>query len=457
MMNNLAWVSRHRAKFEHKYRMYRRYYEGKHPFFDTRYDSLEGKPMLDILRKIKDNLCKRVINAKCSRLKFTGFDSDIDTTNEMLDVWYTSKSLRDKAALINKYALIYGDAFALLWPDENNELELCIQNPTNFAVLYDDDGETITSAVKYWPEDINKVVDEQQVYESGTVLRINVYDATSVRRYTCGITVPSDESMLQPYEDDGYPFEIPNPFGMLPVVHFGLGIEPWDYAHSDLEDVVSLQDKLNNTEQDLYLITHQLAFPQRYMSGLEGVYDPSNRKIDFTLKSSPNEVWLLPEDVNVGQFPAADIKPLIDVTEAIRTEICRVSSTPAHLLTIGSSNFPSGEALKTAEAPLLDAIEIIQQKWEYPWVQLATIACKFVGIDPGNISVQWQDVTPHSDKDQAETATLKLALGWSEKQLQRDMGLSDATIEKMADEKSEEVAQSSANLANTFNRGGSNA
>lgn len=448
MNNNLLWAQQHIALHNADYKRYRRYYEGEHVFYSAVDEKYSQHPMVALLKEIKGNLCKRVVNVKLSRLKFAGWQSDKPEVSKLLDDYYTKFDIKSEGSTVTIYGLIYGDGLGLVWPGDDGMPELWPENPCETCVLYDE-YQKIKMAVKVW----NMPVGTQQPIGNVVVTRVNVYDAVSVRRYTSPIGLASSEALMTPYEDDGFPWEQPNPFGEVPVVHWCSGIEPWDFGRSDLADVINIQDKLNSAAQDSFLITRQQSYPQRYVIGMDAVIDPQTGQPVSGFKPGPDQVWELAEDVTAGQFPAADTMQVINMMEDARGEICRVSSTPSHLLTVGATNFPSGEALKTAEAPLLDAVELIQTRWSKAWVQVGKLVCKCLGVDPGHLTAKWADTTPHSDKEQAETAVLKKGFGVSDEQLQEEAGYDQPTRERMAKENAENQARSAATAVTAFNRG----
>ena len=448
--NNLQWAQQHMVAHTANYKAYRDYYDGRHVFFNAMPENMWKHPLIAVLKKRVDNLCGRVIDEKLSRLRFAGWDSDNEAANTYLDEYYSQSDLLDMATIVHSYGLIYGDAYGLVWPEEDGAPGVWAENPCETAVMYDAQQE-IVMAVKSWqiPQQ-----DDKGNYTGYSITRINIYDLDGVRRYVNPAGgIPYNESLLTPYEGDGYPWEQPNPFDEIPIIHWGLGIEPWDYERSDLHNVVPLQDDLNVTGQNGFLIAHQLAFPQRYMIGLDALIDPQTGEMLKSFISGPDQVWELPEGVIPGQFASADLTQIINKIEDIRGEICRVSSTPSYLMTVGESNFPSGEALKTADAPLLDAIERIQQKFNKAWKTVGRLLCQCVGIDPGHIKIKWQDVTPHSDKEQAETATLKQALNIPDEQLWSEMGYDESQIEEMKVLKAEKEAKEAEEATAAFNRG----
>lgn len=428
MADNLKWARSHFSEYNQLYALFQAYYDGRHsPVFSN---PRLAKTFAYLLYHLRDNLCPAVCDSLVDRLQLEGLSSDgTETTDFLAEVWKANR-MDVKAGKLHQQAITLGDAYLIAWPNEQGLPTLFSQKTPEFAVRYGEDDlgqDTIVEAVKAW-----QIPDGR--------LRVTRYLPEQIERYATkgrAQNIPESLNSLVPFTDDGQEAVVDNPFGKVPVFRFANGN---DYASSELRDVLPLQNLLNKSIGDLAVASEFQALPQRWMTGAEIPMDPETgapRK----LESGPGSVWSFPNaEAKLGEFSGADLTKFTEVLNDLRVEIARVSRTPLHLLTLGTGDFPSGEALRTADGPLAAKVRDRQAVFGEVWEDIGRFCCQVAGVDPGDIQTVWVDTTPHSEKEQAEIAILKSQLGASKRQLLIEMGYSPAQIEQMLEEKAQ-VAQ----------------
>jgi hypothetical protein len=84
----------------------------------------------------------------------------------------------------------------------------------------------------------------------------------------------------------------------------------------------------------------------------------------------------------------------VEVMENHRAEIARVSGTPLHYLFITRGDFPSGEAMKSAEARFTSKVEKLQGSWGNQWEDLLALCLRMEDgdsrADGASFNVQWE-------------------------------------------------------------------
>ena len=87
----------------------------------------------------------------------------------------------------------------------------------------------------------------------------------------------------------------------------------------------------------------------------------------------------------------------VEVQENLRAEIARVSGTPLHYLFITKGDYPSGEAMKSAEARFTRKVEQRQQALGNQWEDLFALAIARGLRREGrrrNFVVEWEEAAP---------------------------------------------------------------
>ena len=71
-----------------------------------------------------------------------------------------------------------------------------------------------------------------------------------------------------------------------------------------------------------------------------------------------DKIWTVAnEQAKFGQFDAANLEQFLKVADNLRTEVARVTGLPMHYMNVSSGQQPSGEALRTSEARLVQKVK----------------------------------------------------------------------------------------------------
>jgi hypothetical protein len=127
-----------------------------------------------------------------------------------------------------------------------------------------------------------------------------------------------------------------------------------------------------------------------------------------------------------GQFEASDLKQFLAVQEDRSAPRSRgVSGTPLHYLFITRGDFPSGEAMKSAEARFTRKIQDRQVAFGNEWEDAIAFALRVEGEERSSRRTWmtlWETASPRSERELLETLVLKQALGVPRAQLIRELG-----------------------------------
>lgn len=435
------WVADHINAYAKKYIEFKNYYKGDHPDVIT---DVMRKAFGDMFGELKDNLCPSVVDTVCDRLQFIGWSSSDDKTNKLLSEYYKAHKVATKGLRLVFNGIMYGDAYLIVWADSNGVPSLFVQDTPNMAVEYDSDG-TMLRAAKVWVENI--------VMEDGKDkprARMTVYYPDKIERFA---SKPGDSGIesVEPYCDDG-DYVFANPFGKVPVFHFSNALSVGDFASSELTEAVSIQNQLNKAILDLSVACEYSGFRQRWATGIEIPRDPETNQPVELFKSAIDRIWTSPSpDTQFGEFSETDLSKLLEVIQDKRGEMARVTRTPVHLMMLNTGNFPSGEALKTAEAPLSAKVKARKLIWGDVWEEVGAFICKIAGFDGVDINAVWENTEPHSEIDATEIGKNKLDLGVSKTQVRRELGYTDEEIADMDKENEADLKRTQERAEAAFN------
>lgn len=441
-MEGIRWALDALANRAPAYQLKERYYKGDHrlAFATDRFRNAFG----NLFSAFADNLCQVVVDTVADRLEVVGFsleEGEKVAVDAAWELWQKNR-MDLKSKVIHKMALRAGDAYAVIWPDDQGVPRIHPNSALRMAVIYDDEGSgVIDAAVRLWGLDDGR-------------LRLNIYYPDRIEKFatTQATSDIRSEGAFRPLPEEAV---VPNPWGVVPVIHFANGAEEDGFGRSELEDVIPLQDALNKAIADMLVAMEYVSLPQRWATGLEVDLDETTGKPKVPFTPGVERVWAVGDpDVRFGQFDPANLEQFLNVQNSFREEIARVSGIPMHYMMLDSGGWPSGEAMKTAEARLTSKVENAQVTFGNTWEDGIHLALKMLagGADP-RLSAVWTDPTPRDTKAEAEAALLRQQLGVSQKQLLQELGYSPEQIDRMALEREMTSADIGEHLLTAFDRG----
>jgi len=386
--------------------------------------------------EFRDNFMDVVVDVQAERLALTGFDAgDAEAVSEAVWRWWQGNRMDAMQALVHTEAMVQGDAYVLAtW--EDGEPRFYFQDPQMIVARYNANIRRLEFVSKKWVE----------AHEIGQppVTRLTIYYPERIEKYR------ASGGVWLRHRDEGereWPLRWTDhrgrPLG-IPIVHFRNRALSDDFGLSELADLIPLQDLLNKSLVDLMMILDVQAFRQRWTLGME---PPAQYDI------TPGAVWdfqsQAPETARVGEFATAELAGPLKAIETIVQHIAGQSRTPQHLFHI-AGNYPSGEALKTAEAGLVHKVREKQVSFGNVWEDLMYMALRLQttfgtpvarGPEPVTLSAIWADPETRNEREHLEALKLKGELGITRKQIFRELGYSQEQISQMeADRQEDKIA-----------------
>lgn len=435
------WIAKQEDSLRVGYQRYQEYYRGDHP---TRLpDRLIKFLNINVGFQFADNFCAPVVDSLAERLNVTGFSGASEALSQWAwDLWQQNRA-DALQALVHTEAVLKGDAYIMPeWDD--GFVRWHYQDPATIVPHYDADSRHMMWFSKKWLAD--------QGVGQPKLTRLNLYYPDRIEKHRA-----SGGVWVRYRDEDEYgraePWPAPwtdrsgEPLG-LPIVHFRNCSLSDDFGLSELHSIIPLQDLLNKQLIDLTQILDTMAWPQRWTLNVEPPIDSSTTTTSYTYV--PGGVWELQgEEAEVGQFEPADVEKPIKAIEMIVQHIAAISRMPQHLFHIGG-NYPSGEALKTAEAGLVAKVRQRQVVFGNAWEDLLTLSWRiqreFGAAPPPESLLEtiWEDPESRNEKAHLEALGIKATLlGVPKRQIWREMGYSQDEINRMEEDVTDQRAQDS--------------
>ncbi len=378
------------------------YYRGVQPLA---YLSPESKAALgNRFGRMSTNLCKLAVTALAERLRVTGFrgaDLFADWLRNDLDL---------TSGTAHREALLYGDAYLLVWADRLGRPQVSVESPLQVTALTDPETRQITAGLKRWR---TKTTTEAAVYLPDRIVRLRANQPAAA---ATGFAVVE---------------ELPNPLGTVPLVNLRNSDRVLDdRGVSEIDDLKPLVDGLNKSLVDLLTTSEYLGRPRRFATGIELVDTPAldadgNPVLDDNGEPVIAEANPFPEshrmmiaenpDARFGALPAADLSNYKASVEVLLSQIAAVSCLPPHYLGILHDNPSSADALRAAEASLTARAEARQQTFGRAWEHVARLMVAVRdGRDPDlveDISVVWADAGTRSVAQESDAVTKLVQAG----------------------------------------------
>lgn len=403
-----------------------RYYRGEHDlaFATEKFENTFGQ----LFREFALNLCPVICDAVRDKLKVTGFSVESDGESATLagvrhtgirarSIWNRNR-MATRAGEVHKESLKCGDAYMIVWPDENG---LATMHPNRassiFTAVDDDVPGRIDWAAKSWRR-------------RDKYFRLNLFYADRIERFVSrkpAEIVPDAQEFIAINEP------IANPLGVVPIFHFANNADLGSTGRSELEAAIPIQDGLNKSVLDMLVAMEFSAFRQRWAAGIEFDVGPDGKAV-APFKAGIDQIWLASNaDARFGDFNTAELEQFLKVKDSFRIDIASVTGTPLHYFLQNNSGLPSGEALKKLETRFISKVRDRQEHFGQTWADAMAFALKIEGRDNVSLITEWEDPSPTSEREFLENILLKRQIGLPIEQALIEAGYGVADVAAMSD------------------------
>lgn len=422
-----------------RYDKYAAYYDGDHDlsFASPKYETAFGR----LFRNFSYNRCAAVVDAHADRLFVESFDCAEESDDAVEEaarlIWQANRMDRRQDEVYTE-SLMMGDAYLLVWPDpETGMPTLWPQRARDVRVRYSDETPgLVTMASKAWRTDDDRI-------------RLNVYLPDRIERYVTDGTrkpgQPLEARLFVAWDGDRTGPVVANPYGTVPMFAFANNARTGEMGRSELRDILPLQNALNKSLMDLMVTQEFAAFSQKVIIGIETDPDPYASADPIAAAGNEQQLrnFALGVDriltiadpaAKIAEFSAAALQQFTEVAEAWDTRISRTSKVPVHYLSL-SGSFPSGRALRTAEAPFVAKLEDRQRAFGNVWEDAMRLALRIAGVQPpmGEFSVVWRSAAPMAEEDSWDIVLQMVAAGIPvEVAVKEELGWDDDQVMRLA-------------------------
>jgi hypothetical protein len=412
-----------------KYMVAEAYYEGANEevFTHQRWYRLfrNEKTRFQGLTPFRFNFSKTVVDAVHNRLEIEQVETTSPAGDAYINKIWDQTDLKLDINEIHRNALVYGDCYAIVWPDMDGNLAIDYNSPMTTTLVYDQENPRIKSfATKMW-----QVTDAND----RKIIKINMYYKDRIEKYEGLGEIDSINGVpnLQLVET------VVNPWNEIPVFHFRTN-KP--YGRPEHADAFGPQDAINKLISTHMMTVDYQGAPQRYALSNGGT---SNEFDDFSeddtarenigaLQNGPGQLWYLQGVSAVGQFPAADPSTFTDPVNEFVSDMAAITSTPVHYFS-STTYLPSGQALRVAEAPLFKKVLNRQLALGSTWRDLFKFMLKIEGI-VADIDIDWKSPESIDSLDQWDIAVRKKSVGVPLEQILLELGYDPEIAKIIADE-----------------------
>ena len=444
-------------RVEH-YTKYRNYMRGDHQlvFASDRYDTAFGK----MVKGLVDNRCPAIISAISDKLQLEKLECDDDMLQVDIDGWSHQHHFPQTVNNGTDKALTYGNAHVILSMLPNGDVKPHLQIPGSVIVWRNDETDEIEGAIKRWQS-------------SDKIWRLTIWEDNRITRLTS-----KNDSDYAPTEWDAYTLDDIQYITMNRPPVFEFINEPDDYGHGQslLRDVIPMQNALNKGWSDLLVSMEFAAFRQRWATGVDMVIDPVTGKATAPFEAGVERLWTFGNtDARVGSFEATDLNQYDLAINKFLSAMASCARVPMHAFA-PSGNWPSGEAMRKAEEPLIARVKDRQKDWGDVVEAIVEYAMQWMGKVRGKasnitsyltykdawmanavngkprdnegitIEAEWveydnRDALAEANEDKIQTETLlnKRELGISKQQALRELDYTEEDISTMDKENAAET------------------
>jgi hypothetical protein len=362
------------------------------------------------------NFARTVVDSVLNRLEINNITALTDAANRKINDIWEMNDLQIDADEIHRRALVYGDCYSIVWTDVNGNITVDYNSPLTTIMIYDDENPRVKKfAAKLWQT-------EDPMDYTKKIARLNMYYPDRIEKFQMSGEIENVVSA------GGFVLidTIENPWGEIPVFHFRTTKQ---YGRPEHIDAFGPQDAINKL-----IITHMNTVdyqgaPQRYALSGNGNsaefedFDDNAAAADNlgSLKNGPGELWYLKGVSKVGEFSPADHKVFTEPVRDFVRSMASITNTPLHYFE-KTGNVPSGEGLRTAEAPLLKKVEDRQITFGSTWADLFRFVLKIDNEAEPNVEIKWKAVESMDSLDAWEVAVKKRVVGVSLEQVLVEMG-----------------------------------
>ena len=389
-----------------------RYYRGAHPLpYVPRVLKTEFRRML---ARSRSNFMRMVIEAPSQRLKVQGFRAPGSEAAdaEAWDRWKAAGMIAGSNMTITD-SMVMGRSYLSVWKFQGDDrARIQVEDPRGVIVDFDRrDRSKRIAGLRMWLDDWTGHV-RADVWLPDGCYQFTAHRSSVIRSRQwpqswqpaapiddVGVVRSDMEMREEPIAFDQWHRQwtelgvVPNQTGQIPLIPVvnRPSVLKWPDGESELEDVYLTQDRINEMLFNRALAAWTTAYRQKWATGLDIPVDEHGNPVQ-PYEAAIDRLWVAPnETARFGEFAATDLKPYIDSIEQDVQHIAVQTQTPRHYFQQQGQD-PSGDALKSAETPLVAKVLDKQPTVGDAFCEAQRLAALMDGIEkPEPLEVVWSD------------------------------------------------------------------
>lgn len=392
------------------------FYEGQQPlaFASKKFEEAYGERY----RALPANFMPLVIDAERERLIVQGFRFGNKPADAAVWALWQANNLDAESQIAHEITLAKGASYTMVTPQNGRPPLVTIEDPEQVALETQPGNRRVRlAAVKVWRSDDG--------YHNATlILPDEIYKFRTKR------TTASSEAGVNwtnpdiweaaPGPDENWP--LTNTVGEVTVVPLLNRPTRNGEGRSELVPIIGNQNAINFLRFSALIGSDHAALPQRWAKNLDLEVDPDTGQVKVPFRPGVQNLWATRRpteeetaaygdrypETEFGQFPAADLSPFVRLIQEEVSQMASISRTPYHyLLGTPSSVPPTGESIKSSEAPLVKKVVAeavhLGEGWEET-MRLALIAQGNRGKARQDAETIWAD--PETRNEAARTDSI---------------------------------------------------
>lgn len=407
-----------------------RYYDGKQPL-----NYLAPEIAAQVGRRLSSlviNWPRTIADSVQRRTYVEGFRvGNAGSVDAELERLWQESDMDEASQLAQLDALVHGSAYLLVWGNEQDPLSprITVESAHQMTVSRFPGSRELRSALKRW-------TDWEWDYAT-------LYLADAIFRF---VKPASSSGVVAKWQLEDV---IENPLLAVPVVPLVnrprlLKLD----GESELTDVIPLADAVNKLATDMIVASEFHAMPRRWATGIQipsGGADKAQMQAEAAAYwdgATKGKTWLAGAGVQFGQFSEANLDNFVSAIQLLTAQIAAVAGLPPHFLGINTDNPASADAIRAAEATLVERAQEKHRTWSGAYEQamrLAVAARDGVPVasldsDLRRMETVWRDPATPTPAQSMDAAVKGVQAGiYDEAAAQEVVGLSPQQREAIAD------------------------
>lgn len=384
-----------------------------------------------LVRRARSNWLRLVVNVIAQRMLVDGFrtGSSQDDDDAAWARWQAN-GLDATQGRVHRGMLVFAEAYTTTWPNEGGVPKIVGDSP---LMMYGEpdtaDVARLGLALKRWATrdgQVGALYDDAQAW----MLRRDRHE---------GWVIVGDPK--------------PHGLGQVPVVRFANEMDLDGESCSEIEPLVPIQLRINETLLDRLMAQKFSSFRQRWATGMVIPEDDDGNPVE-PFETAVDRLWMDENpDTRFGEFGQTDLKPFIEAVSDDVRQMSAISQVPPHYL-LGNIENIAADGLVAAESGMGFKVDDKKAGAGESWELTMRLAALADGDTTGALDeaseVVWRDTEARSQGALMDGLSKMSGIGVPLAFLLEELGLTPQTIARVMEMKAAEDKAKATTTATSF-------